>query len=404
MEIGFINFNQDALNRANKVMMLLQGQGAIDELGLGRIRDAFSNFLFPGMSTLQTRAKYFLLLPALYAYLEKTKISDAGDAREKVRLNEISLTKRLDKGTTEDDRKGIIGAENLRKNGSFVKYDPAYVYQAGMETYGLIQTGGNLYRLLAECSNKFQNFPKKQKGNDEIEGDAEDLAGIRPVFLTCGEIYDFKGKDPMPISLSFKEASFLRSQIVKTTPGSMINILLDSDLFEKAKHCDFETLGEEVLEGHIPDKLYDIYVLARRYSRFAYLLRIRYALLYDKAVGADEAKEKEEIFFNFLNLHKTEFAPQAIEEIVNFASGVSDISCKVFCREAARLIYNNDWEALDKLLIDREIEIKTLKRSKLINAHEYEKGKPFAVAPPMSFRWNTIVRRVLTEISEGLKK
>jgi hypothetical protein len=58
MEIGFVNFNQEALNRANKVMKLLQGQGAIDELGLGRIRDAFSNEMFSGLSTLQTHAKY----------------------------------------------------------------------------------------------------------------------------------------------------------------------------------------------------------------------------------------------------------------------------------------------------------------------------------------------------------
>ena len=34
MEIGFVNLNQDALNKANKLMKLLQGQGAIDELGL----------------------------------------------------------------------------------------------------------------------------------------------------------------------------------------------------------------------------------------------------------------------------------------------------------------------------------------------------------------------------------
>lgn len=71
METGFVSFNQEALNRANKVMKLLQGQGAIDELGLGRIRNAFSNTMFPGMSVLQTHAKYFLLMPALYSFLRR---------------------------------------------------------------------------------------------------------------------------------------------------------------------------------------------------------------------------------------------------------------------------------------------------------------------------------------------
>lgn len=114
MEIGFLSFNQEALNRANKVMKLLQGQGAIDELGLGRIRDAFSNMMFPGMSVLQTHAKYFLLLPALYAYLEKNRINDAREARMIVRDQEIKMTNRLMEGSSKDTT-GIIGADMLKE-------------------------------------------------------------------------------------------------------------------------------------------------------------------------------------------------------------------------------------------------------------------------------------------------
>lgn len=119
MEIGFINFDQDSLNRVGKVMNLLQGKGAIDELGFGRMRDAFSNTMFPGMSTLQTRAKYFLLLPSLYSYLEKTNIKDSRDARAKIREYEILLTKRLIDGSDEKDKWGIIGANSL-ENGIYV--------------------------------------------------------------------------------------------------------------------------------------------------------------------------------------------------------------------------------------------------------------------------------------------
>ena len=122
MEIGFVSFNQEALNRANKVMKLLKGQGAIDELGLGRIRDAFSNMMFPGLSTLQTHAKYFLLMPSLYAYLEKTRISDSREARAKVRENEVALTERLIEGSPEGTT-GIIGADTLRSRDGFVKYE-----------------------------------------------------------------------------------------------------------------------------------------------------------------------------------------------------------------------------------------------------------------------------------------
>ena len=46
-------------------MNLLSEQGAVDELGTGIVRDAFANYFFPGTSTIQTRAKYFLIVPYL---------------------------------------------------------------------------------------------------------------------------------------------------------------------------------------------------------------------------------------------------------------------------------------------------------------------------------------------------
>src|SRR3954454_12078852 len=41
-----------------------------DELGIAPLRDALANAFFPGITTLQTRAKYFLLVPAMYARIE----------------------------------------------------------------------------------------------------------------------------------------------------------------------------------------------------------------------------------------------------------------------------------------------------------------------------------------------
>ena len=46
MQIGFINFNTDEKKRVAKLMQLLQESEAIEELGIGRVRDHFSNTLF----------------------------------------------------------------------------------------------------------------------------------------------------------------------------------------------------------------------------------------------------------------------------------------------------------------------------------------------------------------------
>jgi hypothetical protein len=52
------------------VVDLFREKGTVDELGLGTIRDAFADRLFPGTSVLQTRTRYWLFVPWLYLRLE----------------------------------------------------------------------------------------------------------------------------------------------------------------------------------------------------------------------------------------------------------------------------------------------------------------------------------------------
>lgn len=396
-----MSFNQEALNRANKVMKLLLGQGAIDELGLGRIRDAFSNMMFPGMSVLQTHAKYFLLMPALYAYLERTRISDSREARALVRENEIRLTYRLMEGPAKE-AVGIIGAEMLRRGEGYVKYDPTYVYQAGMETYGLIPRGGNIYATLAERSAMYQRSPEKYRGSDDGSDDSDDLTGNRQVFMTCGEDYDFSRRSPLDIALTHREAEFLRQKIIAHTRGSLLGYLLDSGLYESVTDRLFDDLGGAL--AAIPQPLYLTYRLALRFSRFAYLLRLRYAMLYDIAVGATEGAGNELSKFNrLLAEYQHEFTPEAVKEIIALVSSrVTEETCKSFILKAAALIADGEFDELDRQIVLREKTIKGAKRSKLMNSGELQPGKPFESPTMMAYRWNSIVRVVLTEIKEGL--
>lgn len=400
MEIGFVNFNQEALNRAGKVLKMLQGQGAIDELGLGRIRDVFSNSMFPGLSVLQTRAKYFLILPALYAHLEKKRITDAREARSIVRDYEVRITRRLMEGS-EKDTGGIIGADSLRNHEKYVKYDPTYVYQAGMETYGLLKTSGNLYAMLAERSSIRDSQPKKMRGG-ETE-DSDDLAGLHQLFMTCGVDYRFESSEPLDIKLSSIEAEFLRNRIINAVPGALISELLESGLFPTLTGYDFESLGNVIYEK-VSERNYIIYTLSLRYSQFAYLLRLYYAMLYDRAVGATtSAEEKAADFKEYLKLHQADFTPDKIEEILSFAAPkLTEDSSIHFCRRAARLIDDGSYSDLEKLIISREQAIKGPRRSKLINPHDYEPGKPFEIPALMTYRWSTIVRNVLIDIYRGI--
>ena len=70
-QIGWIDFSPKDRNRVKRFMDIMGMGGVVDELGIGMIRDAMSNKLFPGFSTLYTRAKYFFITP--YILLEKDK-------------------------------------------------------------------------------------------------------------------------------------------------------------------------------------------------------------------------------------------------------------------------------------------------------------------------------------------
>lgn len=95
MKLGFINFSSEEQLKMHQVIQAIQEHQAIDELGLGRIRDAFSNKLFPGISTLHNRAKYYAILPSLFLEAEKGTYKSANEVRAKVLNLEIMLTRRV---------------------------------------------------------------------------------------------------------------------------------------------------------------------------------------------------------------------------------------------------------------------------------------------------------------------
>jgi hypothetical protein len=61
--LTWLDYSDRDRRRALDVVDLLRESSTVDELGLGLVRDAFADLLFPGTSTIQTRARYFLFVP-----------------------------------------------------------------------------------------------------------------------------------------------------------------------------------------------------------------------------------------------------------------------------------------------------------------------------------------------------
>lgn len=64
--LAWLDYSQADQRRAREIVAMFSQRESRDELGLGGIRDALSDTLFPGTSVVLTRARYFLFVPWLF--------------------------------------------------------------------------------------------------------------------------------------------------------------------------------------------------------------------------------------------------------------------------------------------------------------------------------------------------
>ena len=228
--LGWIDFSSEHRDRVRTVLDLLAEKGVVDELGIGVIRDAFADLLFPGISTIQTRAKYFLIVPRLLKDYEtlsdrqRRNISLANFLTEQEKQCRIRLVEKYGK----QENLGIIGVSFGTRADRDVQRQPSSVYWNGLRTFGIIKTDLSLaeycYRhsgrrpslslLLEEC--------KEERGDDV---DAEDVSRSSVITLPTATEWP----ERIAITLQRNEASFLRQQIVATRPQSLLGqILMDA--------------------------------------------------------------------------------------------------------------------------------------------------------------------------------
>ncbi len=404
MQIGFINFSQEELAKKNKVLQMVRDQTAIDELGFGRIRDAFANWMFPGMSTLQRRAKYFVVMPSLFYQATKKKYNTIRDVRDQITRWEIRLTDMLVNGAGDDEQKknGITGRsmlEDAKKDpGKFVKYDPTYIYITGLRTYGMIKSNQDIYRLIFERSQYASQQKPKYKASEEGEmSDSNDLEGLTQFFSVSGEDYDFDGGDALSIDLTRREADFLKNQIINSVRSmdSLLAYILRNNVEVLPNYNDLGNIWKD-MPADFSDFMKQ-YRMGQRFSHLAYVIQLRFnhvmAVFNEQYEEADKLQAKIE---EVLEQYPTDFTSQAIEDMLFFIKGrVTEMSVIKFCRSAVRMIEKRAWDSLDELIVAREKAVKP-GRNKLRNP-KY-KGEERYWPQMLSFRWNEIVYQVINEI------
>lgn len=181
-----------------------------DELGIGLIRDALSELLFPGTSVLQTRARYFLFVPWLY--LEGERLGHAGAAlRRWVEQQERRLVETL-KQAGEDH--GLIG----RRAGPAVKLLPSSIYWSGLRRYGILRVSAAVDELRP---------PRASREPALDEWDTRPATNWDPSMPTHPAGFPKEVDDGL--QLRREEAEWLRERILVAAPDTLLAHLLLGD-------------------------------------------------------------------------------------------------------------------------------------------------------------------------------
>ncbi|WP_139559805.1 DUF6361 family protein [Methylotetracoccus oryzae] len=207
--LTWLDHDSAARDRSLRILALFREKESRDELGIGGLRDAIADQLFPGTSTIQTRLRYMLVVPWIYQDLEQRRVP-ANTFEAQARKAELAIVKPL----LENQEMGVFGAQA----GSDLKRLPSSVYWAGLGEWGIRRYPGSqsdYYRaidLLYEC-----RVRSRQRDDDDTE------AGPSPQSWhprLPSPPADFPAT--LTLNLTQEEASFLRDCIVQRCEGSLL--------------------------------------------------------------------------------------------------------------------------------------------------------------------------------------
>lgn len=406
-QLGFVHFDRKDQDRYLAVLKQLDDEGAIDELGVGRIRDYYSNLLFPGMSVLQQHAKYFVVMPHLFKEAVKAKAvyRDSFDVQSKIRSLEVELTKRLCEacpgvgGITGSDSKAV---NNENGKGEYVKYDPLYIYRSGLKSFDIVLTE-NIEDAIRKASDLFRKRPVKLSATDNEQGDSEDEEALMP-FCSCPE-KEYDWEKECSLKLTRKEAQFLRDHILKADKckGSLLHHILEKGI----PVSGFETFDSFLTaltakDGSIPEELKREAQLASCFSDLLDGLYYFYNWLFS-------GKTDETMRRRFLTWTVDTFSPKCAGmrnslqvPFPHRLQEFNDDESRPFCNYAIDLIHREDWNGLESWIVRRERKCKKRgSRWKIGNdQYRYDPQNPIHDFK-VDFRWKT-VRTIIGEIQEGL--
>ena len=370
MELGWIDFSKSEREKILNVLDLLNEPGVLDELGISPIRDGFSDLFFPVTSTIQTRAKYFFIVP--YALKDLELNNEKSYSKLKKQLDDTEekcARKLLDINFHE---RGIIGRRSIASN-KWIKRTPASIYWAGLRRYQIFKAKMSIdqyIKIIAFQKQSKLNILKLGNRNDENDDQDDKDAGIsQKVHLLNIPFYNPNWINEFDMNLTPEEGQFLKNQIISSCGNSMMAYILKENMYEILEINSFRDL--EFIIDNFPEKIQMDFYSAKSFSEFVYVLRVIYNLIVSD--GDSERARKE-----FAKLKPiSNFANVNVEEIFS-SLRIFNPHLKAFLIKSRELMKDNDINGLKNIIKSREVMLKGENRSKTAHPGEFDETIWFA--------------------------
>jgi len=398
----WLDYSERERRKMLDVVDLFREHDTRDELGVGSVRDAFADMLFPGTSTIMTRARYFLLVPWMYLRLEKLRL---GSAQIEARAHRAE-TALIDVIEQSNDSEGNIG--KVAK--AALKRLPSSVYWHGLSIWGIRSFQGGQAQYHRSLDRYYAQITRQ--GGRAAERDIEHDDLVAPNWH--GGL--LKAPDEFPgtcsLSLTRLEAEYLAERI-RLSPGSAASLLAEL-VAQQKRSDDVSLVWEHPNAAALPPKLAELVDNARNFSEVTHGAPLLYNLIlaeeaqWDEGVGRYRQRFKE-----WAQLMSKRSAALAAWKRPRFWELVRAINPRIttpthefinawwdlaLAGDAARLREN---ASVRSLIREREKRLKkTLARIGNPRAQELWNGD--SGSAQLDFRWD-IAQDLLGDIFDGLE-
>ena len=212
--LTWLDYSERDRRRALDVIDLFRETGTVDELGLAGVGNSYSDLFFPGTTTLQTRACYFLLVPWTFLRLERLGVA-SNEAAGRARWEELRLNRRLREGS---DTSGVFGSQA----GDALKRLPSDVYWGGLGSWGIRTFPSHKWAYFRSLDGFRRRKAEFQSTAPDPEARSAPPANWHP-HLPSPPSRFLRGS--IVVALRRKDAEYLCERIRARNPESLLAVL-----------------------------------------------------------------------------------------------------------------------------------------------------------------------------------